>query len=270
MTRPKAEVLFEWKSPEIIADYEIKKLFQEGKTAAPRILIFTAGLLIILYFALNRVLPEDFDMSFTKSFIGIFLFAAVLMVYIYLVFPLIMRYSRDTYKITEKGIKVAGGTKSTLLRWDKLEGYTLERSEKVSEISVLTIYGRGTRRRLYLPKGKIAEEIKKVISERVQPIGQEPDSYEKIKLSKLQYLYLCLLSLVYSICAVYFISTHPNKFVFRLIILFVAVFGPGTLGLLSLFGRKLLTNRHLKLYALVFNMLAVGLTMLFMFFCIIS
>jgi len=241
----------------------MKKMFQEGKSAAPRILIFVAALLTIVYFFLNKFLPEEFEISFTKPFILLFLLTIAITSFTYLIYPLIMRYSRYAYQITEKGIEVTGGTNSVLLRWDKIEGYTLAVDENVPEISVLTIYGQGTRRRLYLPEGRVAEDITKVVSERVQLIGREPDSFKEIKLSKLHYIYLCVFSLVYSIFASYFIGTHPHKFVFLLIMLCVLVFGPGTLGLVGLFGRRFLTNKYIKAYALAFNVLAAGLTMLF-------
>lgn len=263
MSRSKPKIIHEWQSPEKIAVHDMRELFRQGKTGALRILIFTGALLIALHLFMNKFLPEDFEISFTKAFILIFLFTIGLVCYIYLVCPLIIRYSRYKYKITDEGVNVIGGGQSRVLRWNKITGYILAKHEQVPEISVITICAQDTIRRLYLPEEELAQEIIASVAERLPLLKQVPESLKRIELSKSQRIYLCLFTIIYSVLAAFYMVLAMPKKVGPFVFIVVMIFGPGTLGLSALFGRKLFKNKYLKVYAIVFNMVALGLIMLF-------
>jgi len=263
MSRSKPKIIHEWQSPEKIAVHDMRELFRQVKAAAPRILIFTGVLLIALHLFMNKFLPEDAELSFTKAFILVFLFAIGLVCYIYLVYPLIIRYSRYKYKITDEGVNVSWGGQSRLLRWNKITGYILAKHEQVSEISVISICAQDTIRRLYLPEEDLAQEIIASVAERLPLLEQVPESLKRIELSKSQRLYLCLFTIIYSVLAAFYMVLAMPKKVGPFVFIVVMIFGPGTLGLSALFGRKLFKNKSLKVYAIVFNMVALGLIMLF-------
>jgi hypothetical protein len=148
-----------------------------------------------------------------------------------------------------------------------MEGYLLSNHEQLPEITVLWIHAHGTGRRLYLPEDDLAHEIVRAVAERVPFVEEFPYSLRRIELSKGQYVYMCLFTFVYSILAAWYFNynyvvLHEGRH-FWLFLPLVIAFGPGTLGLLALFGKRLVKNNYLRACALIFNMTALSLSMLF-------
>lgn len=263
MGRRKPKIIHEWKKPKEVSIHEMKELFRQGKAAAPRILIFTATLLFVLHHFLRSVLPEDFGVPFSKAFIVVFVIAVWGVCSFYVICPLIYGYSRCTYKITDEGIYASGVPRPWYLSWSMMQGYFLSKHEQLTEISVLGIDARGIGKRVYLPEDELARQIISSVAEKIPQMEQIPNSLKKIELSQGQYICLFLLAIVYLVSVAYYVVRCRPGSMIAFVLSGIALLGPGTLGLLLLFGKRFLKNRYLLAYAITLNMTVVAMTMLF-------
>jgi hypothetical protein len=262
MGQANPEIICGWEKPKQVCIHEMKELFRQGKTAAPRILIFTAGLLLIVHHFLNAVLPDDFGASFSRAFIGVFVIAVWGVCSFYVIRPLIYGYSRCTYKITDKGIYATGGPRPWHLAWGMMQGYFISPHDEISGIRILSIRTASTVRELYLPESELADNIASLVAEKVRRLERIPESLRKMRLSEARYAWLLVLTIIFSVSAAYCIITCPCPYIVGLILFAIMLFGPGTLGLALLHGRRFLKNRYLLSYAITFNMAAVAVTIM--------
>jgi hypothetical protein len=241
--------------------HEARKLRAEGKRGAPRILGFTAALLILLGMFFARTVPSEVGISFTKALIGVFIFACLMVLYVYVLGPLIVSHSKYRYKISESGV-AADSPRFWFVGWKKIQGYSLSQHSELPEVMVIMIRTQGLTKSLYLPEGEVADAIIATFAGRVPLIENTTEPGQTFELTKLQWAYLYLVTITYAIFGAYFLVLTNLRKVPHFVFFVPIVLGPGSLALLSLFGKRLLKDNFLKVYALAFNVLGVSLIML--------
>jgi hypothetical protein len=260
----KAKILFEWHRPMEIAIRASDDLLKQGKRAIPLVLTITAGLLFFFYFFINHYfreyLPPEFADNLIKILSALFLISAVLILYTFWLAP--MQILIIPYVITEDCI-AAKGCKPWRLRWDSVDGYSVRFDDEFLDVVFLRLHHRKSWKEIAITMGELSAGIIDTVAARVPFVEKSYESLDKPKLflSVMQWFYLWLLTIVYSICAGYLINKLGYSF--RILLLGVFIVGPGTLGVVTLVGKKILKERQPKAYAIAFNAFAFLLG----FFC---
>ena len=157
---------------------------------------------------------------------------------------------------------MSSGSKVLFEPWARIQGYWFSQHEQFPELTVINLQTKKMKRTLVLPEDEQADKIIETISQRVPKIAPE-ETAQTIKLTKLQYIYFGILSVAYTILFVYFMMTSGSKLLFAASFYITMVVGPGTVGLVHLYGKFWKKDRRLMLYAFSFNMATSMLIILF-------
>jgi hypothetical protein len=175
------------------------------------------------------------------------------------------RFFGVKYRIDEKKIVKGNITESKVIYWKDVTAYSISEEEQFPGVILIKVYPKRRRKTaLYLPKGELSEQVIKTFSERCSLIAEsECASAAKTVLTDYEYLYLLVFSFVYSIVAAYLVFLYRVKRPL-ILLLIILVFGPGTLGCLFLYGAKIVKEKSVKGYALIFNFFGFVLFFLYL------
>ena len=257
-----SDIILTWMQPEKLKRYKDKKLLQDGKAAIPRVLLIVVVLLITEYLFLKDLYPPEEQDNLLKLIGMSFLCAIAFALFGFILLPFLQRFSKVVYKFTYKDVRIEGERRWTKT-WEDLDGYSLSNHDKVPDIKVLTLYHNKGKMHLYLPDDINNQGIIiAVIKERI-PEMEAAEPFERVELTSRQYYFLMIFSLIYSLAISFlFVGFVSNSlFVFAFIVpLFL---GPGTIGVLVLYGHRTKKKKELWAYAYAFNVLSSCLIMLF-------
>ena len=182
--------------------------------------------------------------------------------------PFFTRFSRTIFLITEKGIRMSCGLKMFFEPWARIKGYWLSQHEQFPELTMVTLQLKKWKRTLILPEDEQADKIIGTISQRIPKVDlKEPVDRPRTSLTKLQYIYLVILTLVYLIFFTYVILKTGSRNVQLAFVLLALLLGPGTLGSIHMFGKKSFKDNGIKEAAVISILLLLGL-FFFSQFCI--
>jgi len=259
MPRAKEEILFEWTRPKRLNKEEAYKMIKEGKISVPRIIIITALLEIICYFALARLSPIESGIDlhkyfylFMKLFIGVIIIVPIM----YFLFPWTEISAPPQYRITSDGIILRTLQQRRVLKWGSIIGYLLKEHPVHSEFNSIVLWNEKMSMTLWLPEDNRAQEIIDLVSSNISYSGDLPENFIKIKLKKWELAYFSALTIAYSM-AFAGVSFFGFNEILELIFYFTFFFGPGTLGLIFLYGKRAFKNKNLVIQVIPFNFIAV-------------
>ena len=259
---PKPEILHQWKRPQKISHFEADEQWQLAKKAIPRTILIITVIIIPTYIFFKTISPDDIGIPLDKVLLKFYFGSIIAVTLFFLLSPLFIRFSRTTYLITDKGFyRLSASNRVVLTTWDLAEGYWLSQHEQFPELTILNIQSKNRTSTMILPENEKANELIEAINQRVPDIAPE-ETTQTIKLTKLQYIYLGILSVAYTILFVYFMMTSGSKLLFTASFCITMVVGPGTVGLVHLYGKFWKKDRFLIIYAFSFNMATSMLIML--------
>jgi len=257
-----SDIILTWEYPKKIRKHEANKLFREGRTAVPRLLIIALAVLLTIYLFLKDFYPQEERYNLIKLFCIAFLYAVGFALFAYVIYPLMQRFSNITCQFTSKGIRVTG-ERPWKITWEELQRYSLSSHDKIYEIKVLTLHYKKGKKHLYLPEDKDEQEtIITEIKERT-PTIEVTEFHKRIELTKQQYAFLITLTMFYSIVISYLFVSFQIKTLLIVAWIVPMWLGPGTIGLLILYGSQMKKKTELWIYAFAFNMLSSCFIMLF-------
>ena len=98
---------YSWKIPQAVIEYTCQKLIERGKVIIPRLLPLILIIEYALYIYLKFVLPDDMEIKtkLLKIFFFVFLYAAVPLFVMFILYPIIRRRFGGRRKITKKGFR---------------------------------------------------------------------------------------------------------------------------------------------------------------------
>jgi hypothetical protein len=179
---------------------------------------------------------------------------------------LLRRYLRTKYEIYEKKILEGDFLNTETISWGNIRGYSYFDDEKFPRIISIRLHLKSKKKKvLWVPKGEISERIVRTFSDRCPLISEvEGERRSRMILSKWEYLYLLAVTLTYSVLGGYFVHKHPPGFPLVLVlILFIIIFGPGTLACFFMYGTKTVKDKIVKGFAFFYNFAAFVFTVLF-------
>jgi len=267
--RPKPKMIHEWTEPEKVRIHEARQLFGQAKTALPRILVITLAIEAVLYSCVVTLIPQEIqrelEFSWSRLFRSAFIAAVVLATALYLIMILSTRYFARVYRVRDNGISMIG-ERGWSVPWKRIEGYSISRHEDLPEIILLMLHTAATKKRILLPEGDYSHQIIATIASRVPLVDVPQDPLERPHLSGCQWFYISLLVLGYlALVAVFPACARYGHYLAVGVLFAPLLFGPGTLGFLTLFGRGCFKNRHFKRYAMTINLITFVLMFLSLF-----
>lgn len=261
--REKEEILFEWVCPKQVSDAAVKASLRRWMVFVPRVLLVTAILWTALYFALDYVFPPNSDISLDKLFILGFIVVIVPLGFICLTAYLTEKYSRTKYRITSKRVAITTSSGTKAIKWNSIVTYELfdyKEFEAFSGIRFFTYKGR-SKISICLPADDRSAQIIKYIADRVPLLEKTLPSFEIIKLSLWQKVCLWFITVLFSLCASFYLAFNGPAWSIGLVYI-VLFLGPGTIFVCVVYGRRYLNNNSLKFYICAFNLLSVVLILL--------
>jgi hypothetical protein len=260
----KPKVLHQWEESKEVSRYSSDVIIKLAKDITPRVLLLAAVIMVPVYLFLRGIIPEEIVPRLRHGFIGAFIFGILYCLYLFL-YGVLRRFFRVKYKIDEKKIVKSVITESKFIYWKDVTAYSVSEEEQFPGVIFIKIYPKRMRKMaLCLPKGEFSEQVIKTFSERCSLAAESRfTSPRGTILTDLEYLYLLVLSFVYSIIAAYLVFLYKIKHQLILLLIIVA-FGPGTLGCLFLYGMKIVKEKNIKVYALIFNLFGLVLFCLYL------
>lgn len=260
--------LYQWKKPKQLK-FKLSDFFITLKLFLKAYLV---GLVIIIlvYVYLKNISSGEIDTIWDNIFMKIIPCSFIFIVGLSIIGAIQSILDFTTYQISEKGIR-SSGSPNWFLKWPKIQGYWTELSKKNDDICFIVFLSGKRRRFLPLPQDKeLSEQIIQTVSQRISQITPV-DNPGRYTLSNVQFVFLIILTLVYSYAWAYASSPYGLIFNLRLqpstktILMFsVLIFGPGSLGLAILAKGKWSEFRKGILCAFIFNYFAFVLMMVFL------
>ncbi|MGD0077727.1 MAG: hypothetical protein ABSB91_03760 [Sedimentisphaerales bacterium] len=267
MPREKEQILFEWSEPKEFTIQSARSYNKLGITALPRGIIIITILLTILYFVFNYLFPPDLNFNLFKPFLLVWLCGIGLLVFGYFFLPWLLVFQRTRYRITNKRIRTVSGNHSNMTKWQNLKGYVLSESQTLPGHKDIILLAYDHPKTIHLPNDNSTDQIIQCIAERLPVFQSVPDAIKPVPLTFMQKTSYVICTLIYSVGLTFFIvfnkslRSFTNKFDFmpELFLIFVFIFGPGTICSLLLFGRSLFKNKNIKINSFICNLVSIGL-----------
>lgn len=248
---------YSWKTPQVVIEYACQKLIERGKVIIPRLLPLILIIEYALYTYLKFVLPDDIELKtrLPKIFFFVFLYAAVPLVGIFILYPIIRCRMGGRRQITKKGFRWS----DKQIFWKGVIGYWIENCDEFPDLKKIIFKTKHRLYMIYLPKDETQHsEILQFLDTHIsmiEPLYPEPTFI----LSKRQSLFCWSFTIAVSILAAALsIMFLPKKFMFFSI--FGIFLGPGTISMILIFGKKFLKDKQFS-YAFRLNMAAFMLFM---------
>lgn len=255
----KSRILHKWNRPKEI-DFEVSRLLiKTGRDMLPRLILVIGIILLLLYLFLSRFVPEEVFPAIRRGIIGSFICAQLLPCG-FLLMGLLRRYLRTRYEICENKIVQWDWLNTESISWRKVRGYSYSDSDHFLNMISIELHLKNKKKMaLSLQKGELSEQVLRTFSERCQMMSEDEDQrLKRIILKKWEMLYLLTLSLAYAVLGGYILFTHKLWFLYVISLLVTMLLGPGTLGCFLLCGMRILKDKAIRTYAIIFN--AAGMT----------
>lgn len=203
------------------------------------------------------------DIPWDRIFLAFYIVSISLVTISFMASPFFTRFSRSIFLITEKGIRMSSGSRAFFEPWTRIQVYWLSQHEQFPELTMVILQLKKWKRTLILPEDEQADKIIETISERIPKVDpKEPVDKPRTSLTTLQYIYLSILTLVYSFFFTYVIVETRSRSVQLAFIYLALLLGPGTLGSIHMFGFKFFKDKGIKEATILFNLIACGIIFL--------
>jgi hypothetical protein len=255
MAKQKEEILFKWTCPREVLVAAAKVHLRRSKVFIPRVLFVIVIFWTGLYFALHYLLPPDSGINLGRIFIRGFVGVAVLLAFPYFWIIFETLFSRIKYQITPERVRVIGSSRGDI-KWKDIIGYKVCKYEELEGFSGVRFFDHKGRfyESICLPQDERGDQIVRYIAERVPLLEKLPPSLEIIKLTMWQKVWLCIITVIYSLGASVSFGFYGHKWFG--VIWTVLILGPGTIYLAFIYRRLFLSNKSLQRYALGFNLVS--------------
>lgn len=248
---------YSWKTPQVVIKDACQELIERGKVIIPRLLPLILIIEYALYTYLKFVLPDDMEQKtkLPKIFFFVFLYAAVPLFVLFIIFPIIRRRFGGHRQITEKGFKWS----DKHISWKGTIGYWIESCEKFPDLKKIIFKTKHRLYMIYLPKDEAQHsdilQFLDAHTSMIEPQYPEPT----FVLSNRQLLFCWSFTIAVSIlAAAVFIMFLPTELMFFSV--FGIFLGPGTVSMILIYGKKFLKDKQFS-YAFILNMAAFMLFM---------
>ncbi|HIJ71604.1 MAG TPA: hypothetical protein HPP87_09620 [Planctomycetes bacterium] len=260
---PKPKILHQWQQPQKINRFLADEKWKSEKKSIPHIIIAIIVISFPLYIFFKNVSPDELDIPWDKIFIIFYIVSISFVTIMFVVDSFLARFFRTNFLITEKGIRISSGQNVFFVPWARIQGYWLSQHEQFPELTMLILHTKKWKRTLILPEDEQADKITETISERTPKVEpKEPVEKPRTSLTKLQYIYLVTLTMVYSVFLTYVIVETGSRSVQLAFIYLALLLGPGTLGSIHMFGFKCFKDKGIKEATILFNLIACGIIFL--------
>lgn len=259
----KPEIIHEWVEPKEVNRFTSGLLIKMGRDFTPRVLIVVAVLLLLLYWFLHEILPDNEILPALDRGLLVAFVASIILCSLFFVRPLLGRCSQTKCKISDREVSKSDINGKEIILWKNVKGYCPSESYDFPNLTSILVYGRPRKMVLWVPRGELAEQVVTTFSERCPLIREDEDRQsEKVVLSDLEYLALLITSVGFAIVVGNLLFTYSSRPALIVLLLVTLVFGPGTMGCFLLHGKKILREKNLKGIAVLFNLLGFVLFML--------
>src|SRR4030042_6108330 len=102
--------IYQWEQPREVSIWESNFLLQDWHIKFLRTIAVVIIIEYLFYIFLKQIPFEEIGIKLWKLFLNAFIFAIIISLYVYIIGPLIMRFTKTRYAILEKGIHVAAGS----------------------------------------------------------------------------------------------------------------------------------------------------------------
>ena len=223
------KTLIQWQEPEAVRKQTSKELLKGCWVKITRVMIIAIILATIVYFAISKFPLEE---SFLKMSPPIFLLGTFCFLIIAFIFqPYLIRFIKQTYKFTEKGI-MCSGNKQGFFLWDKITDYSIKDSTEFPGLKSLTVIYQGRQRTLFLSDELPLDEVLTILSTRITKRPTELKT--KLSFTKAEYIYMFIFCLACSALLAYFVLYQRILGQYTEAIVLLMFFGPGNLVILQL------------------------------------
>jgi len=239
-----------WKKPRAVVEFSCQQLFNMGKVIIPRLLPLIFIIEYGLYLYLKNVLSDEIEIKarLLKIFLGIFLFGAGGLLYMFVIYPYVIRYLGGSHQITQKWFNYA----DKFIYWKRVMGYWIEASEEFPGLKKLIFKTRQRIHALWLPEDQtLHPAIIDFIDSHAQQI--EPSYPKPIPVLSNGQWYFCLSFIfIFSVAAAILIENSPFLQSHAIVVFFVLLLFPGTISLVFALGKEFFKDKYLP-FALVLN-----------------
>jgi len=249
------KTLIQWQEPQAVRKHTSKKQLKGCWTKLAIIMLIATSLITVVYFAMSKLPVEE---NFFKIIPVFLLLAFCILTYGFVIHPYLIRFFKQKYAFTEKGIKLSDYSNG-FYRWNKITDYSIEDSTDFPGLKILTVIHKGQQRTFHLSDELPLDELLTILSTR---ITKQPTKLKtKLSFSKAERIYMFIFCLVCSgllVCTMQYLKTLGEWA--GLVLILMIYFGPGTLVILQLKGFKALKSSNGFSWAIMINLLACGIT----------
>ena len=258
----KGKIIHEWKEPKEVKRFISGLMIKMGRDFVPRVLVAVAALLLLLFWFLNRTLPDEVLPALNRGLIGVFV-AAIGFCSLYFAYPVLGRRFGTKYEITDKKITQTDIGGGKVMLWKDVKGYTPSEDTEFPKVVSIIVHPKHRKMVLWIPKGELAEQVMTTFSERC-PLIRESEAPEsrRAPLSDFEILELLLTTVAYSIVVGYLVSVYLSRPTLIIVLVITLLVGPGTIGCLLLYGKKTFRDKNFRGLAYGFNFCGFILLML--------
>lgn len=262
--KPEENIIHSWTVPKAASDYLAKQVLHRAKIVLPILLSVTTIIVITFWLVLKR-LTSGIEFSFSnKSCVPPLFIIFIGLPFIYFCDWFLTKRSQIKYSIGSKGIYITKSSSTEIFyAWEKYECFIPIKEEVIPESKVIGLrLKRGSLRHLYLPDTNLVAEVIQTLENKL-PVCQTDIT---LRLTVYHWAFLFTLSCVYYACllCLFLFGKLPQFELLPIIlILLILYLGPGTLGLLLLFGRKFFKSHQFFRFAILWNMTFFAMTVIF-------
>jgi hypothetical protein len=259
--KPEENIIHSWIIPKTASDYLAEQALHRAKIVLPILLSVTTIILITFWLALKRLMfGVEFLFSF-HSYVPLLSIIYVIFPFLYLYNWFLIKHSKIKYSVSSKGIHITSSNK-IFYPWEKFECFIPIEEEVIPETKVIALrLKRGRRRYLHLPDTNLVAEVIQTLENKL-PLCQTEIT---LRLTVYHWMFLFVFSCVYYtclLCLFLFEEVQQIEWLPQIFLLLTVCLGPGTLGLLLLFGRKSFKSYQLFSLAVLWNMAFLAMTMI--------
>ncbi len=257
---------FEWQSPKAFSLWLSQATLSEGKGKFLRTSLLLLLILAFLYFGLQPLPWHLAGVNFNKLFNIMTLLSLGMSLLLYVVQPYLLRFSCSRYRVDSKGIT----RNAKLFRWKTiLHVEWLSPDKQPPNVLAISFRVKSCRRSQSLVFDSSQEDLAHGVYAYIQ--GHIPEqggvaSKPLLLLTSNQHWYM----LAFSLCAAIILDAVVLPWAFQrvskenagFIPILLLLAGPGTWGILTLYGHKLLQYKGGFLWALLYNYFTFFLMMI--------
>ena len=233
----------------------------------PRVMIFIGIVVLCIYLAVKHLIPS-FEGMPSWEWLAVKIYLVCIAAYLgFWICCVIAPLNSSEYELTDKAVRIVSESGS-VIPWEKISAYSLVKMYGIEKATMLVLHLKkhGGKKTLTLPADDMDQAIISAVAQKV-PLFQEQSPeiagrpVDQSDVSGWAAAFLYALTVTYATVFGYLIGTQMTLTTFWICLLIgTALFGPGTLGCLMLYGGgKLFQGRIV--YVVGFNMLALGLLM---------